>query len=66
MDTSPTRRALTVEEVAALLGIGRSSTYRLVRTGAIRYLRIGKLIRIPTDAVDEYLIRSDRGKDTSF
>ena len=66
MDTSPTRRALTVEEVAALLGIGRSSTYRLVRTGAIRYLRIGKLIRIPTDAVDEYLIRSDKGKDPSF
>ena len=49
------RKALKVEDLASALGIGKTSAYRLVRTGAIRHTRIGKLIRIPADAVDEYL-----------
>lgn len=37
---------LTVDEVAALLRISRDSTYQLVRSGAIRSFRVGRLIRL--------------------
>ena len=60
------RKALKVEDLASALGIGKTSAYRLIRTGAIRHTRIGKLIRIPADAVDEYLHKGAAEKGTSF
>jgi excisionase family DNA binding protein len=41
--------ALTVVQAARLLGIGRSSAYQAVKSGAwpTRVLRIGRTIRIP-------------------
>ena len=46
---------LNVENLMSLLGIGRQSAYQLVRSNQIRSVRIGKQIRIPKDAVQEYL-----------
>ena len=46
---------LSVENLMSLLGIGRQSAYQLVRSNQIRSVRIGKQIRIPKDAVQEYL-----------
>ena len=46
---------LNVEELAAILRIGRNSAYRLVNTGQISYLRIGRTIRIPYAAVVRYV-----------
>ena len=60
------RKALKVEELASALDIGKTSAYRLVRSGAIRHTRIGRLIRIPADAVDEYLHNASTEKVTSF
>lgn len=47
--------ALTVEDVAKILGIGRNSAYSLVHSGALRYIRIGRQIRIPKSALMDYL-----------
>lgn len=46
---------LSVEELMPILGIGRNTAYALVRNGQIRSIRIGKQIRIPRDAVVEFL-----------
>ncbi len=46
---------LRVEELMPVLGIGRNSAYELVRSGQIRSIRIGRKIRVPRDAVAEFL-----------
>ena len=47
--------ALRVEDLMPLLGIGRNTAYELVRSGQIRSIRVGRKIRIPRDAVAEFL-----------
>ena len=49
------RVLLRPEEVATALGIGRTAVFELIRTGALRSVKIGKSRRIPTDAVHEYV-----------
>jgi excisionase family DNA binding protein len=50
------RRAYTVREVAALLGISRESVFGLLRTGQLRSILIGKRGRRVTDVqLDAYL-----------
>lgn len=51
--------ALSVSDVAEVLGIGRSSAYGLVRCGRLRSIRIGRKIRIPKDALAEFLCRAN-------
>lgn len=46
---------LRVEDLMPILGIGRNTAYELVRSGQIRSIRIGRQLRIPKDAVREYL-----------
>lgn len=46
---------LTVPELAELLRVGRNAAYDLVRCGAIRSIRIGHKIRIPRQAVCDFL-----------
>lgn len=46
---------LTVEEAAEQLGIGRTLMYALVKQGAIESVQIGRLRRIPADALPRYL-----------
>ena len=45
----------TVEEVADILHIGRSSTYKLVKAGKITSIKLGKSRRIPLPAMQEYV-----------
>ena len=47
----------SVPELAKILQIGRNSAYELVKTGQIRCVRIGKNIRIPKQALIDYLNR---------
>lgn len=47
--------ALRVEELMPILGIGRNTAYELVRSRQIRSIKIGRQIRVPRDAVAEYL-----------
>lgn len=46
---------LRVEDLMPILGIGRNTAYNLVRSGQIRCIRIGQKIRIPRDAVVEFI-----------
>lgn len=46
---------LTVEEAAERLGIGRTVMYGLVSSGAVESVRIGRLRRIPADALVVFL-----------
>ena len=47
--------ALRVEDLMPILGIGRNTAYKLVRSRQIRSIKIGRQIRVPRDAVAEYL-----------
>jgi excisionase family DNA binding protein len=49
------RTTLTVEEVAPVLGIGRSSAYEAATSGQIPTLRIGRRILIPVPALRRML-----------
>ncbi len=53
--TDATLINLTIEEAARRLRIGRTLMYELVRTGEIRSVTIGRLRRIPTRCLDEYV-----------
>ena len=50
---------LRVEDLMPILGIGRNTAYELVRSGQIRSIRIGKQLRIPKQALIEYLTKAD-------
>ena len=46
---------LRVEDLMPILDIGRNTAYELVRSGKVRSIRIGRQLRIPKDALIEYL-----------
>lgn len=48
-------RTYKVEEIAKILGIGRSSAYNLIREGQFKTVRIGTSIRISKKSFDEWL-----------
>jgi excisionase family DNA binding protein len=52
---------LTVEEAADRLGVGRTLMYSLVNSGAIESVRIGRLRRVPADALVTFLDELRRG-----
>ena len=51
------RVLLTPEEVAEALHVGRCTVYDLIRTNQLQSFKIGKLRRIPVDAVHEFAKR---------
>ena len=54
------RVLLTPEEVAEALHVGRCTVYDLIRTNQLQSFKIGKLRRIPVDAVREFIKRHGR------
>ncbi len=42
----PSNRTYTVDDIAAILGIAKSTAYRLVNSGEFKKIRIGYAIRI--------------------
>jgi excisionase family DNA binding protein len=54
-DGKTVRLLLTVEEAADQLGIGRTLMYALVKDGEVESVHIGRLRRIPADALPRYL-----------
>lgn len=53
----PGQLLYSVEEAADLLGIGRTFMFRLLATGEIDSLKIGRCRKIPRDAIDGYIER---------
>jgi len=56
---------LTVEEAAHRLGIGRTVMYRLVSTGAVESVTLGRLRRVPSECLNEFvsMLRSSHAGD---
>lgn len=46
---------LTMEDAAERLCIGRRMMYSLVKAGAIESVRIGRLRRVPAEALDAFV-----------
>ena len=51
----PQKRTYKVDEIAAMLNIGRSSAYNLVKEGHFNTVRIGNTIRVSKRSFDEWL-----------
>lgn len=48
---------MTVAEVAAALRVSTMTVYRLIKSGELAALRVGKNYRIRTDALEAYLAK---------
>ena len=46
---------LTVAEVASLMRVSKMTVYRLVHSGELPAVQIGRSFRVPEQAVHEYL-----------
>jgi excisionase family DNA binding protein len=48
-------RFLTVAEVATLMRVSKMTVYRLVHSGDLTAVRVGRSFRVPEQAVQDYL-----------
>ncbi|MCW2886310.1 MAG: hypothetical protein QOE54_2528 [Streptosporangiaceae bacterium] len=48
-------RFLTVSEVAAVMRVSKMTVYRLVHSGELPAIRVGRSFRVPEQAVHDYL-----------
>ncbi len=46
---------LRAEQVARALGLGRSKTYELMAAGQLPVVRIGRSVRVPREALEEWV-----------
>ncbi|MCL2453948.1 MAG: helix-turn-helix domain-containing protein [Micrococcales bacterium] len=56
-ETSEQARFLTVNEVAGVMRVSKMTVYRLLHSGALPGLRVGRSFRVPADALEAYLRR---------
>lgn len=54
-DTKEYGDILTVENLMDYLNIGRTTAYKLVQSGKIKTVRIGRIYRISKKSVEEYV-----------
>jgi excisionase family DNA binding protein len=59
------RLLLTVEQAAEVLGVGRSTMYALVLSDTVESIHIGRLRRIPADALAIYVSALRNGASRS-
>ena len=55
LDDLEHRITLTVEEVASLLGLGRTAAYEAARRGQIPFRRLGRRVVVPVPALLTWL-----------
>lgn len=55
------RTYMTVAEVAAVMRVSKMTVYRLVHSGELPAVRVGRSFRVPEDAVDDFLKDSFHG-----
>ena len=51
---------MTVEDLMGYLNIGRTTAYKLVKSGKIKVLRIGHIYRISKKSVEEYVRKESK------
>ena len=54
-DEPAARLLLTVEQAAGRLNVGRSTAYALILTGQLESVTVGRLRRVPADAVAAFV-----------
>lgn len=52
---TPQSRTHTVNDIAAILGIGRATAYKLANSGLFKTIRIGNMIRISRKFFEDWL-----------
>ena len=57
------RKTYSVDEVSAILGIGRASLYAAIRKGELEAIRIGHRIVVPKATVDAMLASTAASSD---
>jgi excisionase family DNA binding protein len=57
MTESSDRLLHSPEETAAMLGCGRSYVFELIARGEIESFKIGRLRKVPREAIDAYIRR---------
>jgi excisionase family DNA binding protein len=63
MTGSSDRLLLRVEEVAELLGIGRTKVFELIRCGELRSVKVGGSRRVSAAAVTAYVAMLEGGAE---
>ena len=58
--SSVQKRLLKAEEVAKYLRISKSGAYRLMQTGEIPVVRIGKVVRVREEDIDSFVLNSKK------
>ena len=56
--TFPQKRLLKAEEVAKYLRISKSGAYRLMQTGEIPVVRIGKAVRVREEDIESFVLNT--------
>ncbi len=56
---------VTVEQMADMLGIGRTVGWELVRKRKIKSVKIGRTRRVPVEAIHEYVASLLDGDDAA-
>lgn len=54
-DISALPLILTVEDLTKVFAVGKNTAYKLIRSGAIYSVRVGRNYRIPRYAITEFL-----------
>jgi excisionase family DNA binding protein len=66
-DGQPDVLLLTVEEAAQRLRLGRTLVYRLISSGELESVKVGRLRRVPAECLPEYVatLRHTRSSETA-
>ncbi len=49
------QKVLRIEDVMSILGVSRWTAYELIRRGELPVLRVGRVVRIPRQALDAWI-----------
>lgn len=53
-------RLLTVPQAADVLSIGRTKLYQLIQQGELAAVHIGRSVRVPVTAIEEFTARLEQ------
>ncbi len=57
-ESRPDPKFLTIAEVATMMRVSKMTVYRLVHSGELPAVRVGRSFRVPEGDVDDYLRKS--------
>ena len=52
---TPQNRTYTVDDIASILGVGRTTGYKLANSGLFKTVRVGNMIRISRKSFEDWL-----------